>query len=82
MSKLNERLLIQQEIALLKVKLSDDRKLIQEQVLNTMDQLNPFKNLKASVTSFVELNLTKLVASNPVTNGLIKVCNKIQSLKF
>jgi hypothetical protein len=82
MSKLNERLLIQQEIALLKVKISDDRKLIQEQILNTMDQLNPFKNLKASVTSFVELNLTKLVASNPVINGLIKVCNKIQSLKF
>ena len=82
MSNLNERLLIQQEIALLKVKISDDRKLIQEQVLNTMDQLNPFKNLKASVTSFVELNLAKLVASNPVTNGLIKVYNKIQSLKF
>ena len=82
MSKLNERLLIQQEIALLKVKISDDRKLIQEQVLNTMNQLNPFKNLKASVTSFVELNLAKLVASNPVTNGLIKVYNKIQSLKF
>jgi hypothetical protein len=60
MSRTKERIIIQQEIALLKAKLSKERASIEFELNFTLDQLNPFKRIEKSLESTFETVLRKI----------------------
>ncbi len=70
MNRVNERVLIQQEIALLKAKRSDDRKMIQSHLLETLDQLNPIKKIQDMVDNTIDQLNNKINFFNPIISKL------------
>jgi hypothetical protein len=57
MQNLNERAIIQKEIALLKTKRIDDQKMIQLALVKLLDQLNPIKKIQASILHTIDQSL-------------------------
>jgi hypothetical protein len=60
MPRTKERMIIQQEIALLKAKLSEERASIEFELNYTLDQLNPFKRIEKYLESTFETVLRKI----------------------
>ncbi len=63
---MNERVLIQQEIAKLKAKRSEDRKMIQNNFSVIIDQLNPFKKIQCIFDHTLDQLNNKLNLFNPI----------------
>ena len=82
MSIANEKALIQAEISALKATLLEDRKLIETNFTEIIDQINPFKRIEMSIHSIVTKTLSRPTDAKPFISDLIQVCNKIQVFKF
>jgi hypothetical protein len=54
MSRINERTIIQEEIALLKAKQSEEKEMIEYYLLIVLDQLNPIKKIQASIIHTID----------------------------
>lgn len=75
MSKIDERSLIEQEIALLKAKRSDDRKMIQQNFLELMDELNPIKKIHKSLNATIDHLFDRLDCLKPLISKIKNLLN-------
>lgn len=65
MRQIDERILIQQEISVIKTKRSDKRKMIQQNFLEVMDQLNPIAKLQTAANASIDHLFDKLDCIKP-----------------
>lgn len=70
MRPIDERILIQQEISMLKAKRSDHRKLIQQNFLEVIVQLNPITKLQTAVNTSIDHVFDRLDCMKPIISKI------------
>ena len=69
----DEKTLIQEEISLLKLQIIQDRVMIQENLSELMDNLNPLKKIESTLNSFITLTFCKLSKPKSFLSELLEI---------